>query len=576
MTLRARPVARRRGRAGWDPGDRRNSLINLGFFLAIGFSVLLLVGYAGYSWYNDHFGAAATVNGVTITNDQLRNRLRVENFRLSYFESRITTLLAKGRLTEAEFQGQLQFVEQQRQQLAAIALDRLVDVSLQGTLAAERSIQVTEDEITAEVLEESTDPEQRHVWMIEIEPDVDPETGEVTPDLRRVALGDAQRALDRLRAGESWEDVARTVSDSGIAPVAGDLGWLQEESGYDEAFMAAVFDAELNTPTEIIEGEDGVFRIGRATEMAAAEVDTTFEARLQSDNITMEDYRAVARGDLVRKKLAEAVVAEMSQPGPQRHVLEIFLPEPNESTLGAEPGVKVRHILFAPKDDSQAAADLPDDDPAWAAAKKEADDAYAAIRANPSLFDAMARAESDEPSAVQTGGKQPWYYDSSSLDTAFKEAIMADGLEPLQLLEPVKTEFGWHVIQFMRPSGDGETAYLEELRAEIVDAIDFRNAARDNSENQEAEPDGDIGWIAKGQLTDLLDSAIFSTEIEAMSEVVTVSGDGDHLYWIIAEETRSPTEDQLAIFEDTGFQNWYTAQKGAADIDYNIESGSAG
>jgi parvulin-like peptidyl-prolyl isomerase len=576
MTLRARPVARRRGRAGWDPGDRRNSLINLGFFLAIGFSVLLLVGYAGYSWYNDHFGAAATVNGVTITNDQLRNRLRVENFRLEYFKSRIATLLANGRLTEAEYQGQLQFVEQQRSQLAAISLERLVDISLQGTLAAERSIQVTEDEITAEVLEESTNPEQRHVWVIEVEPDVDPETGEVTPDLRRAALGDAQRAFGRLQAGESWEDVARTVSDSGIAPLAGDLGWLQEESGYDEALMAAVFDAELNTPTDVIEGDDGVFRIGRATEVTAAEVDTAFQARLESDNITMEDYRAVAHGDLVREKLSEAVVAEMSQPGPQRHVLEIFLPEPNESTLGSEPGVKVRHILYSPNDDSQAAEDLPDDDPAWTAAKEEADDAYAALKANPSQFDAMARAESDEPSAVQTGGKQPWYYDSSSIDTAFKEAIMADGLEPWQLLEPVKTSFGWHVIQFMRPSGASETAYLQELRADIVDAIDFRNAARDNSENEEAEPDGDIGWIAKGQLDDKLDAAIFSTGIEAMSEVVTVPGDGDHLYWIIAEETRTPTEDQIAIFEENGFQFWYTAQKEAATIERNIGSGTAG
>jgi parvulin-like peptidyl-prolyl isomerase len=576
MTLRARPVARRRGRAGWDPGDRRNSLINLGFFLAIGFSVLLLVGYAGYSWYNDHFGAAATVNGVTITNDQLRNRLRVENFRLEYFKSRIATLLANGRLTEAEYQGQLQFVEQQRSQLAAISLERLVDISLQGTLAAERSIQVTEDEITAEVLEESTNPEQRHVWVIEVEPDVDPETGEVTPDLRRAALGDAQRAFGRLQAGESWEDVARTVSDSGIAPLAGDLGWLQEESGYDEALMAAVFDAELNTPTDVIEGDDGVFRIGRATEVTAAEVDTAFQARLESDNITMEDYRAVAHGDLVREKLSEAVVAEMSQPGPQRHVLEIFLPEPNESTLGSEPGVKVRHILYSPNDDSQAAEDLPDDDPAWTAAKEEADDAYAALKANPSQFDAMARAESDEPSAVQTGGKQPWYYDSSSIDTAFKAAIMADGLEPWQLLDPVKTSFGWHVIQFMRPSGEGETAYLEELRGEIVDAIDFREAARDNSENEEAEPDGDIGWIAKGQLDGRLDEAIFATEIEAMSDVVTVSGDGDHLYWIIAEETRTPTEDQIAIFEENGFQFWYTAQKEAATIERNIGSGTAG
>jgi parvulin-like peptidyl-prolyl isomerase len=576
MTLRARPVARRRGRAGWDPGDRRNSLINLGFFLAIGFSILLLVGYAAYSWYNDHFGAAATVNGQTITNDQLRNRLKVESFRLGYFESRIATLLAKGQLTESEYQSQLQFAQQQRSQLTAIALERLVDITLQGKLAADRSIQVSEQEIDTEVTEESTTPEQRHVWIIEIEPDADPDTGEVTDELRRAALVKAQRAYSRLKSGESWEDVARTASDLGIAPLAGDLGWLPEESGYDEAFMAAVFGAELNTPTTIIEGEDGVFRIGRATEMTPAETDTTFAARLEADGIPMTDYRAVARADLVRTKLSDAVVADMSKPGPQRHVLEIYLPEPNESTLGTEDGVKVRHILFSPNDDPNKAEDLPADDPAWAEAKKDAEDALAALKLNPGRFDEMARDESDEPSAPETGGKQPWYYQSSSIDAEFKKAIFADGLQPWQLLDPVKTTFGWHVIQFVRPSGTGETVYLNDLKADIADATAFRSAARDNSENRDAEPDGDIGWIAKGQLADQLDAAIFSATVGGMSNVVTVSGDGDHMYWILEEETREPTEDQLKIFEDSGFQYWYTAQKEAADIQYNIGTSSVG
>jgi parvulin-like peptidyl-prolyl isomerase len=576
MTLRARPVARRRGRAGWDPGDRRNSLINLGFFLAIGFSVLLLVGYAAYSWYSDHFGAAATVNGQTITNDQLRNRLRVENFRLTYFENRIRTLLAKGQLSESDYQGQLQFVQQQRSQLTAIALERLVDTTLQGTLAADRSIQVSEDEVSAEVAKDSTSPEQRHVWMIEIEPDVDPATGEVTPERRQAALDTANDALARLRDGESWEDVARLVSDSGIAPQAGDLGWLQEDSGYDEALMAAVFDAEINAPTDVIEGDDDVFRIGRATETAPAEVDSAFEVKLEADGITMDDYRAVARGDVVREKLSESVVAEMSQPGPQRHVLEIYLPEPNESTTGTEDGVKVRHILFSPNDDSQAAEDLPDDDPAWAAAKKEADEAYAALKDDPDRFDEMARENSDEPSAKDTGGKQPWYYPSSSIDEEFKKAIMAEGLQPGQLLEPVKTTFGWHVIQFMRSTDAGETSFLNGLKADITTVGDFRRAARDNSESEDAEPDGDIGWVAKGQLTDLLDTAIFSTTVGQMSNVVTVASDGDYLFWILEEQTREPTEEQLKIFEDSGFQNWYTAQKEAADISYNVGTPSVG
>jgi parvulin-like peptidyl-prolyl isomerase len=266
----------------------------------------------------------------------------------------------------------------------------------------------------------------------------------------------------------------------------------------------------------------------------------------------------------------------MSQPGPQRHVLEIYLPEPNESTTGTEDGVKVRHILFSPNDDSQAAEDLPDDDPAWAAAKKEADEAYAALKDDPDRFDEMARENSDEPSAKDTGGKQPWYYPSSSIDEEFKKAIMAEGLQPGQLLEPVKTTFGWHVIQFMRATDAGETSFLNGLKADITTVGDFRREARDNSESEDAEPDGDIGWVAKGQLTDLLDTAIFSTTVGQMSNVVTVASDGDYLFWILEEQTREPTEEQLKIFEDSGFQNWYTAQKEAADISYNVGTPSVG
>lgn len=574
MTLRARPVARRRGRSGWDPGDRRNSLINLGFFAAIGLSILILVGYAAYSWYDDHFGTAATVNGQVITKDHVRNRLAIESFRLDYIEQRIRTLQAKRRISAADAQSQLDFLTQRRNQITSLTVDRLVDVALMSKLAADKGITVTDAEVEEQLVSEATTSEQRHVWMIEIEPDADPDTGEISDEEKRQALGRAQRALARLKNGESWEDVARTASDSGIAAQAGDLGWLSSDSGYDEAFMEAVFAVDLHTPTRVIEGDDEIYRIGRATEMAPEEVDPTFESAIADRGILPADYRAAARADVVRTKLSEQVVADMSQPGLQRHVLEIYLPEPNDSTLGAEPGVKVRHILYAPKDDPGGASDLPDDDPAWAAAKAEADAAYAALRNNLTRFDARARADSDEPSAKSTGGKQPWYYPTSTIDPDFKSAIFADDLEPGDLLEPVKSEFGWHVIQFMRPSGDGDAAWLEDLKPDLIDEARFRQAARDNSEGEEAGEGGDIGWIAKGQLVDQLDKEVFETAIGATSDVVAVQGDGAYLLRVLAEETRTPTEEQIEIFEQSGFQYWYTAQKDAADITYDLGTSS--
>lgn len=570
MTLRARPVARRRGRAGWDSGDRRNTLINLGFLLAIGLSVLILVGYAGWSWYDDHFGAAATVDGRVITKDDLRNRLKVETFRIEYVERQINTLMALGRISQADGEQQLQRIGQLKEQLGSLSLERLVDNTLQARLAAEHGITVSEDEISAEMLESATTSEQRHTWMIEMEPVENPDTGEVGPDERREALGRAQRALARLKNGESWEDVARTASDSALAAQGGDLGWLAEESGYDEAFMAAVFAAEINVQTDIVEGEDGVFRIGRHTELAPATVDDTFDASITDAGLTLADYRVVVSGDVLREKLSEKIVADLSGPGPQRHVLQIYLPEPNTPATGVEDGVKVRHILFAPNDDAGKAEDVPEEDPAWAAAKAEADAAYAELKANPEKFDEMAREVSDEGSASLTGGKQPWYYESSTIDDAFKAAILAGGLIPGQLLEPVKTTFGWHVIQFMRLSGQGEDAFLESLKAQAADEAAFRQLAKDNSEGEAAEDGGDIGWVAMGELEDQLDRAVFDTAVGALSVVVAISGDGAYLFRILGEETRTPTEEQLEIFEENGFSYWYTRQKEAADIEYNL------
>ena len=571
MTLRARPVARRRGRAGWDSGDRRNSLINLGFFLAIGLSILILIGYAAWSWYDDHFGAAATVNGQVITKDDLRARIKVESFRLDYVESRIQTLMASGRITPEDGQQQIQFLAQRREQLASLALERLVDISLMTKLAADNAVSVTEEDIDKQIAEESTTSEQRHVWMITIEPAVDPETGEVGEDEKRAALVRAQQALGRLTRGESWEDVARTASDSANAPQAGDLGWLAKDSGYDEAFMEAIFAAQVNEPTGVVEADDDSYLIGRFTEVAPAQVDPYFAVAVQEHDILMPDYRLAVRGDVTRDKLSEKITADLSKPGPQRHVLQIRIPEPNASSIGEnEPGVKVRWIAYAPNDSMIDAPDLAADDPAWAKAKEEADAAFATLKANPDAFDETARAESDEPSGRNNGGKQPWYYDSSEIEAALRLAILDDTKGAGTVLEPVKGEAAWFVIQIMRRSDTTEDDFVGSLKAEATDEATFRKLARDNSEGEGSDEGGDIGWITRNELSDQLDEAVFATAVGSVSSVVDVSGEAKFLFMVLAEETRDLTAEQLDTIKDSGFSLWYSRLKDDAQIDYAL------
>lgn len=563
MTFRARPVRRTSGRSGWNSGDRRTLLLNLGFVAAIVVSILILVGFAGFSWYNDHFGAAATVNGVTITRDQLRTRYAIDSFRIDYTESQIRTLQNAGRMTEANATSQISYLEQQRQSLTSLSLERLIDAELQSQLASVDGITVTESDIDAQMVEEATTPEERHVWVIEVTPENDPATGVPGDAEKAAAKAKADQALAQLKAGTSWEDVSKTVSTSTTAVQDGDLGWLAQASGYDEPFMTATFAINTGEYTDVIEGDDGVYRIGRVTEIAPSTVDPTFQDRLAAKDVSLADYRQAVRVDLVRKKLSDKVVADLSQPGPQRHVLQIYLPVDSGATTDS---VKVRHILFSPNHDPTAASSLAADDPAWATAQADAEAAYAALQADPSKFDEMARTMSDDSGSAANGGKLPFYDPTSSLDPAFSAAIFASGLQPGQLIPPFKSSFGWHVVQFMRPYGDGDEAWLNHIRDEAIAGTDFAQLARDQGEGPEAAQGGDLGWVARGQFDSDKESAIFSAPIGSVSDVDVAAGDGVYLFKVLAEETRTPTKAQIAIFQSTGFSDWYSARKADAKI----------
>jgi parvulin-like peptidyl-prolyl isomerase len=217
---------------------------------------------------------------------------------------------------------------------------------------------------------------------------------------------------------------------------------------------------------------------------------------------------------------------------------------------------------------------VPEKDPSWAQAKADASAAFATLRADPTKFDALARSESDEASAKTSGGKQPWIYPTTTIDTAIKNAVLAEGLTNEQILAPVKGDIGWYVIQFMRPEGDGDDAFLSDLKGSLTTDAAFMQAAKDWSEGKEAGDGGDIGWIMPGQLSDDLDKAILATPVGSTSDVVSISSDGTYLVRVLAEETKTPTPDQVKIVKNSGFTYWYTQQKNAATIDYNIGSPS--
>ena len=560
MTSRPRSTARSRT---WDDRDRRATLLNIGFGLTIVAALLLLLIAWGASWYNDHLSAAATVNGQTITKDAWGKQVAINEFRADYQKRRIRTLLAAGQISAADAESRNAFLDERLQQVDPLSLEQLVDGAIQAELAVAQGVTVTPADIDAALAEEATTPELRRAWMIEVAPELADGASQPTEQAIAAARAKADRALADLKAGKDWETIAKAVSTDASKEQAGDLGFIDEGAALDTAFLAGLLAAEKDAPTAVVEGADGSFRIGRVTEIVAPVEDATLTAQIADAGISLDDFRAALGRDVTRARLSDAILAGRLVPGPQREVSEIFM-QAGSSETGPS-AIRVRHILYSPNDTPRPEAPIPDTDPAWAKAELEAKAAWEKIKADPALFDSIARAESDEDSAVTTGGKLPYFSTDDQLAQGFADAIFKPGLQPGQLLDPVKTEFGWHVIQVMHGPTDAEWA--DRLAADIdAGTLPFADAARDNSDNAEAAEGGAIGWIGKGQVDEAKEAAIFAAPVGEVSEPYVVPDEGIYLFLVNREETREPDDEQRAALEGSAFTLWYSDQKARFDI----------
>jgi parvulin-like peptidyl-prolyl isomerase len=532
------------------------------------------------SYYNDHLKAVGSVDGQSISKDELADRATIESWRLEIAQRRINTQAAAGQLTQSQAEAKTQVIDQQRQGVLSTALEKIIDNRIQARLAAEEGVAVTDADVDGRLTEEATTPETRHAWQIEVEPAIDDGATEPSAEQTAAARATITKALADIKGGKAWEDVARTVStDTSTAAQAGDLGWLTKtDDQTDETLLTALFGAQTGTPTDVVLGDDGIFRIGRVTEIAPEKVDPAYQDTLVNDGIDMAKYRAVLRGDVIRTKLEDKLVADASKPQPQRETAQIYL---TQGTVELpDDAVKVRHILFSPKDDPSAASngDIPDDDPSWGQAKLDADAAYARLKGDISQFDAVAREVSDEESARGPGGSggllEAYVSTYSSYVESFSKPILDAKPTDGQLLAPIKTEFGYHVVQVLNHAPD-----LAAIKTKIDSGqAEFADVARDISESGEAARGGDLGWIAKGQLEKSMTDAIFAAPIGKTSTVVTVKDDGQYLFLVSGEEERAPEGRQLDEIRSRLFADWYQPKKDAVTVerDEQIVNGLGG
>ena len=138
----------------------------------------------------------------------------------------------------------------------------------------------------------------------------------------------------------------------------------------------------------------------------------------------------------------------------------------NAKQYTAEEERSAAHILVAVKPDAS--------EEEKAAAKKEAEDLYAKAKANPAKFGELAKTFSKDPGSAEQGGDLGSFA-RGSMVKPFEDAVFAAKVG--DILPPVQTDFGWHVIK-VNGIREKRTLPFDEAKGQIEAELKKQKAAQ--------------------------------------------------------------------------------------------------
>ncbi len=580
MTLRVRRPRRGiRTRLGklFEGEERQQAAVTTLFIGAIAAVVLILIGAITLAWYNDNLRPLARVGSVEVGPQQLRELVGLERWRIIREEGRVTEARISREIDEQTAQARLSELSQRADSLAGNALDELIDAIYQSQLATQEGITVTDADIDARLEEDLTGVERRYVQLIAVEPQAaNPDEGPSVVE-RRTALERAQEALARIQAGDEWATVAREFSTDITAPAGGELGLRSQLAISDTELGRTVFDLEEGGTTGVVRGNDGIYRVARVTEIVeATEEPGAREDLLQA--VPEPGLRTLIGYQIAADRLSDKIVGDALSATPEQVRISVIFIEGSLSddpddpdTLGGE--VDYSEIVFAPNDDLIDAPDLPADDPAWAAAKTEADNTFAELQGltDPDIretrFEDLATDNSDSPTA-EDGGRVG-FVTRSLPPPAVGDALFDQPHAEGDLVGPIKGDAAWYVLLFHEKRESPESRIQAVKDALAAPGADFNAVARELSEGPEAEDGGEVGWLTRDQLTEELAEDVFALEVGAVSEPLEL-GEGQYFVKLEEKAVRPLDPDQIPNISGTAFTDWYAPKKEAAEADGTI------
>ena len=539
----------------------KSVLTNLAFLSAIALSTLLLSAVLAVGWWSDNFASAVEVNGASITVGEAKSRGDIANFRLTLEAARVRARVSSGTLSNDEGNAILQQINDAGTNLSSQLTTDLIDALLVAQLATERNITVDQAAIDAAWAEETATPELRLLRRISIAI-ADGPKGLPTKVTTAAAQLKADAILAEIKSGGDVGAIAKRESSDSFAAEGGRIGWSSkaEDPATDPAYAAAWALTAVG-PTEVITQSIDTLVILYVDQIRPAQADPNFEVSASDAKINMDLYKKIVGERALSAALSDVVTAELLvDPVEQRDISYIAVPVPDGNSEAEE--VLVRHLLYSPNDESKDAAKLDPTDPAWAAAEAEAKAAYDKIAAGATM-ESLA-SESDDEGSGKKGGLLGWAAKGSYVP-AFETAVWADGLQVGDLLGPIKTEFGYHVIQF-EGRREGMTLRMELLAKELAGAsVDFDARAEEALKEFDGMTTDNLGFTSRYSLNAQIGSAAWLLAAGEVSSVQTLNGQMV-IFKVNAVEERALTEDQKTTIKTSGFLIWLDTYRQTAKI----------
>jgi parvulin-like peptidyl-prolyl isomerase len=170
---------------------------------------------------------------------------------------------------------------------------------------------------------------------------------------------------------------------------------------------------------------------------------------LEQQGFTMKALRESFRVSVLNQKIFDGVTKDVKVT--RDEILAYY--QENQSNYGTPESRDVRHILVAVKDGDKVD---------FAKSKEKADDLYAQLQ-DGADFVALAKQHSDDPGTRATGGRY----------TAVRGAVVPEfeqasfELKVNEISKPVKTTYGYHIIQALAPAKKAKVTPLEKVQASI-------------------------------------------------------------------------------------------------------------